>query len=288
MASATVQISVLCTLARLYVRYAAAGPSHVNAVPPDTPVTLGCPPEPPFSDGPHQHVMKRVLAPHIEGGRGGDARPLLALWCASVKYSARMDWQSGPGAMTELEETVSGGVFMGVMHPLLKSSAPLYLRAAAAALNQSQTDSFRRMSDEERVATTLDLLPLALLLLQRECDNSTNNAASAGSGNMASTTASNSCALAAALRVILSPRAVALLLRSGHAAMLKDVCKAAEDASLALICTPAHLSVAEAGVDLMVHLAQVAPPVCVYVCVCACACACVYARYARARTHTHT
>jgi hypothetical protein len=236
--------------------------------------------------------MKRVLAPHLEGGGGGDARPLLALWCASVKYSARMDWQSGPGAMTELEETVSGGVFTGVMHPLLKSSAPLYLRAAAAALNQSQTENVRGILDEERVATMLDLLPLALLLLQRECDNSTNNAASAGSGNMASTTAPNSCALAAALRVLLSPRAVALLLSSGHAAMLKDACKAAEDASLALICTPAHLSVAEAGVDLMVHLAQVAPPVCVYVCVYVCVCACASARICavctRARAHTHT
>jgi len=64
---------------------------------------------------------------------------LLELWCACVKYAVRIDARfAGVTEVSELEETVSAGVFTGVMEPLLKSSAPLYLRAAAAVMNASQ------------------------------------------------------------------------------------------------------------------------------------------------------
>ena len=102
---------------------------------------------------------------------------------------------------------------------------------------------------------TLELVPLAVLLLQRECESSSNFQGSSSSSPVAS------CALASALRDLLTPRAVALILASApsKAAALRDMCEVVEHTSLALACTPVHLSVAEAGVDLLLHLAHVAP-----------------------------
>ena len=77
---------------------------------------------------------------------------------------------------------------------------------------------------------------------------------------MGATTAESTCALATAVRELLSPGAVRCVLTSDKAEALKSICKVAEDVALVLLCTPAHLSVAEAGVDLMLHLARVAPP----------------------------
>ena len=79
-------------------------------------------------------------------------------------------------------------------------------------------------------------------------------------GGVGATTAESTCALAAAVRELLSPGAVGCVLASDKAEALNRICKVAEDVALVLLCTPAHLSVAEAGVDLMLHLARVAPP----------------------------
>jgi len=267
-ASATMQISVLCTLARLYV-----------------------------SPGPHQALLRKMIAPPVDAGDGlggngnmdgedsggtrgageGGGR-VLALWSACVKYCVRLDARFAASApISEEEETVSAGVFTGAVEPLLRSSAPLYLSAAAALLNGPHAcgrggvegigggqggraegafgGDWPVVAEEEVVERTLELVPLAVLLLQRECESSSNFQGSSSSSPVAS------CALASALRDLLTPRAVALILASApsKAAALRDMCEVVEHTSLALACTPVHLSVAEAGVDLLLHLAHVAP-----------------------------
>jgi len=268
-ASATMQISILCTLARLYI-----------------------------SPGAHQALLRKMIAPRPGGAGGGTGRSgdggggdrggtigggeggarVLPLWCACVKYCVRLDARFAASApISDDEETVSAGVFTSAIEPFLRSSAPLYLRAAAALLNG--TNTFGRgggeriggtqvlgrkegasgafsaaVSGKEVVDMTLELVPLAVLLLQRECESSSHLQ---GSGSSQSA----SCSLVSALRELLTPRTIALILASSapKAAALRDMCEVVEHISVALTCTPVHLSVADAGVDLKLHLAH-GPP----------------------------
>ena len=114
-AAATVQISVLSTLARLYV-----------------------------TPGPHVAVVTRLLAEGTERGAGC----LLALWCAGVRRAVKLDAGLGGVEVAGLEETVSAGVFSGPLLPLLKASAPVCPRPAddAHARTHARTDTHTHLS----------------------------------------------------------------------------------------------------------------------------------------------
>ena len=105
-AAATVQISVLSTLARLYV-----------------------------TAGPHVPLMTRLLAEGTAMGAGC----LLALWCAGVRRAVKLDASFGGVEVSGLEETVSAGVFSGPLQPLLKASAPVCPRQADDTRTHART-----------------------------------------------------------------------------------------------------------------------------------------------------
>ena len=165
--------------------------------------------------GPHQGTLRRTLetsqgvAEAGQGHRRGVAW-LISLWSGCVKYAVKID--SGliqPAPLSDVEETVSGGVFSQDMEVLLKSSAPLLLRAAAALVHDAGPEI---ISDSEVVEATLQLSPLALLLLQRECDSSSNGLKDGGGTAAVAGRAASSCALASSLCSLLCARAVSLVM----------------------------------------------------------------------------
>ena len=239
MAFATVQATVLATLARLLVSDYRNRPAARDA----------------------------VLA-------AADAAGLVPLWVAGVRQHVRVSALSGAGGagaeggggegLSPREETLSAGVFAAGMQPLLSTCAPLFARAAAhaaaavldsdGALGPDLAGAEGAARSAAAAAAARELVPLVVLLAGQQL------APAAGADDAPPPDPAALVALAGALRAALHPQ----LPRAGGAgaggwAGWAGDLLAARAVAGALACAGARLSAADAGVDLAVHLALLPP-----------------------------
>ncbi|EKX46623.1 hypothetical protein GUITHDRAFT_107406 [Guillardia theta CCMP2712] len=192
-----------------------------------------------------------------------DGEVLCRLWAAGIRQQVRVSMVpvelANQITITEEEETISAGVFQHAIHPLLASCVPSYLRAVATFVSDSLLKDAQRAHE---LCCEVLLLTIVLLRWMIQVDSSRQTIV----GDPASI-----CAIAASLRTLLTRSVVERLKEGGILRRERgeggagppldaaECWRMLQGVAVAMVCTPSHLSVADAGIDLLLHLARVVP-----------------------------